>query len=643
MNLTEKLRQVYAPGVPYFTDSGSTLICDFLFDTAAYYPKRVALDFLSQQTTYEELVHQVRQAASVLRDSGVKQGDHVALIMPNCPQHVVAVFAIALVGAVSVEHNPLAPEEELKGEFDRHKSKTVVAWQNTIEKLGFLGSDVQIFGVNLAYALSRTTRMLLRLPLKSVKEKKKILGADVPDFVRSWDHEVREAQPWMGDATVGAEEPALMLHTSGTTGTPKAAVLTHRNLSSNVFQAIAWVPPLRAGAEVFYAILPFFHAYGFTVTLLAGVRLGATIAIFPKFDVSQVLLSQKRLPCTFFVGVPPMFDRLLAEAPHLNVDFTSIQYTISGAMPLSEEVSKRWEEATTGYLVEGYGMTEASPIILGSPMSYDRIPGALGIPWPSTEVRIVDPKNPEVDVEEGQIGELLARGPQVFGGYLDNPEETALVLRDGWLFTGDLVQVRDGFIFMEDRRKELILSGGFNVYPTQVEDVVRSMPGVADVAVVGMPGGNKGEEVVAALVLEGGASVTLADVREWAEKSLAHYALPRQVVVLQELPKSQIGKVMRRSVQQQITELQSGLDARFPTLRASATEFGEQVGQAAAAVKESVAQARVEASERASAFMSSSIGSDGAGKGVGKESEDSEPKETAKLPEEPEGESKPQG
>ena len=643
MNLTEKLRQGYAPGVPYFTDSGSTLICDFLFDTAAYYPKRVALDFLSQQTTYEELVHQVRQAASVLRDSGVKQGDHVALIMPNCPQHVVAVFAIALVGAVSVEHNPLAPEEELKGEFDRHKSKTVVAWQNTIEKLGFLGSDVQIFGVNLAYALSRTTRMLLRLPLKSVKEKKKILGADVPDFVRSWDHEVREAQPWMGDATVGAEEPALMLHTSGTTGTPKAAVLTHRNLSSNVFQAIAWVPPLRAGAEVFYAILPFFHAYGFTVTLLAGVRLGATIAIFPKFDVSQVLLSQKRLPCTFFVGVPPMFDRLLAEAPHLNVDFTSIQYTISGAMPLSEEVSKRWEEATTGYLVEGYGMTEASPIILGSPMSYDRIPGALGIPWPSTEVRIVDPKNPEVDVEEGQIGELLARGPQVFGGYLDNPEETALVLRDGWLFTGDLVQVRDGFIFMEDRRKELILSGGFNVYPTQVEDVVRSMPGVADVAVVGMPGGNKGEEVVAALVLEGGASVTLADVREWAEKSLAHYALPRQVVVLQELPKSQIGKVMRRSVQQQITELQSGLDARFPTLRASATEFGEQVGQAAAAVKESVAQARVEASERTSAFMWSSIGSDGAGKGVGKESEDSEPKETAKLPEEPEGESKPQG
>lgn len=643
MNLTEKLRQGYAPGVPYFTDSGSTLICDFLFDTAAYYPKRVALDFLSQQTTYEELVHQVRQAASVLRDSGVKQGDHVALIMPNCPQHVVAVFAIALVGAVSVEHNPLAPEEELKGEFDRHKSKTVVAWQNTIEKLGFLGSDVQIFGVNLAYALSRTTRMLLRLPLKSVKEKKKILGADVPDFVRSWDHEVREAQPWMGDATVGAEEPALMLHTSGTTGTPKAAVLTHRNLSSNVFQAIAWVPPLRAGAEVFYAILPFFHAYGFTVTLLAGVRLGATIAIFPKFDVSQVLLSQKRLPCTFFVGVPPMFDRLLAEAPHLNVDFTSIQYTISGAMPLSEELSKRWEEATTGYLVEGYGMTEASPIILGSPMSYDRIPGALGIPWPSTEVRIVDPKNPEVDVEEGQIGELLARGPQVFGGYLDNPEETALVLRDGWLFTGDLVQVRDGFIFMEDRRKELILSGGFNVYPTQVEDVVRSMRGVADVAVVGMPGGNKGEEVVAALVLEGGASVTLADVREWAEKSLAHYALPRQVVVLQELPKSQIGKVMRRSVQQQITELQSGLDARFPTLRASATEFGEQVGQAAAAVKESVAQARVEASERASAFMWSSIGSDGAGKGVGKESEDSEPKETAKLPEEPEGESKPQG
>ncbi len=599
MNLTETLRQGYAPGVPYYTDSGSTLICDFLLETAKHYPKRVALDFLSQQTTYEDLVVQVRQAATVLRNSGVKEGDHIALIMPNCPQHVVAVMAIAMVGAVSIEHNPLAPELELQAEFERHRAKTVIAWENTVEKLSFLGPDARIFGVNLAYAMSRTTRMLLRIPVKSVQTKRRMLGAPVPDHVRSWDRIVREATPWMGDPTVSPEAPAVMLHTSGTTGTPKAAVLTHKNLSSNVVMAGGWVPSLRQGAEVFYSILPFFHAYGFTITMLAGLYLGATIAIFPKFDVSQVLLAQKRLPCTFFVGVPPMFDRLLAEAPHYNSDLTSISYTISGAMPLSEELSARWEAATGGYVIEGYGMTEASPIILGSPLSHNRRPGALGIPWPSTEVRIVDPEDPTKDTPIGEVGELIARGPQVFKGYLDDPEETAVALQDGWLFTGDLVQVRDGFIYMEDRRKELILSGGFNVYPSQVEDVVRMMPGVEDVAVVGMPGGSRGEEVVAALVLEGGASVTLADVREWAEKSLAHYALPRQIVVVQELPKSQIGKVMRRSVQQQIAELQEGLETRFPTLASSAAEIGEQVGHAAAAVKESVSQA----SEKAAALI----------------------------------------
>lgn len=603
MNLTEELRQGYAPGVPYYIDSGSTLVSDLLFDSARRYPKRVALDFLSQQTTYEDLALQVRQAATLLREAGVSEGDYVALIMPNCPQHAVALFAIALIGAVSIEHNPLAPSGELESEFARHRAKTVIAWENAVEKLPFLPPDTTVFGVNLAYALSRITRVLLRLPIKSVKEKKRVLGARVPDHVLSWDRQVRDAEPWEGDATVSPDAPAVMLHTSGTTGLPKAAVLSHKNLCSNAFMACAWVPPLHEGAETFYAILPFFHAYGLTVSLFSGIRMGATIGVFPKFDVSQVLLSQKRLPCTFLVAVPPMLDRLLAEGPRLNTDFTSIKFTVSGAMPLSEELSARWEEVTAGYVIEGYGMTEASPIILGSPLSHDRRPGALGLPWPSTEVRIVDPEDSNRDVATGEVGELIARGPQVFSGYLNEPEETALTIRDGWLFTGDLVQVRDGSIYMEDRRKELILSGGFNVYPSQVEDVVREMPGVQDVAVVGMPGGNKGEEVVAALVLEGGASVTLADVQAWAEKSLARYALPRQIVVMQELPKSQIGKVMRRTVQQQIAELQSELGQRFPNLANSASGLSEQVGTVAAAVKESVASAAAGASERAAALL----------------------------------------
>lgn len=603
MSLTDELRAHYAPGVPAYTDSEDQRISDFLLGAARRYPSRVALDFMSQQTTYAELEKEVRQAASVLLKAGVQKHDRVGLIMPNCPQHIVALFAVALIGAVTVEHNPLAPEKELKEEFDRHGAQFVIAWENSVEKLSFLPVSTVVFGVNLAYGLSRTTRLLLRLPIPAVKKRKRLLGGPVPSHVRSWDRSVRSAEPWGGDSVAQPDDPAVLMHTGGTTGSPKAVVLTHRNLASNVVQSVAWVPPLHEGAEVFYSILPYFHAYGFTATLLSGVRLGATLAVFPKFDVPQILLAQKRLPCTFFVGVPPMFERLLTEVENFGADMTSINYTLSGAMPLSQELSDRWEAVTGSYVIEGYGMTEASPIILGSPLSKNRRAGALGLPYPSTEIRIVDPDKPSKDVKPGEVGELLARGPQVFSGYLDNPEETEEVLKDGWLHTGDLVQVRDGFVYMADRRKELIISGGFNIYPSQVEDAVRSMPGIHEVAVVGMPGGNRGEDVVAALVLEAGASVTLNDVREWAEKSIAHYALPRQIVVVQELPRSQIGKVLRRRVRQQLFELQSGFETRFPALSSQVADIAEMAGQAREAVRETISTAATEAGEAAADIL----------------------------------------
>ena len=603
MSLTDRLRKAYAPGVPYYTDSYDKRTTDLLLDTAARYPNRVAIDFLNQKTTYAELEKLVRQAATILRGTGVRRGDPVALVMPNCPQHIVALFAINLIGGVAVEHNPMAPEGELNPEFSRHKSKVVVAWENSIAKLSFLERDVRIFGVNLAQELSPASQMLLHLPIKSIRARKKMLGAKVPPEVRSWDKQVRGAIAWEGDSIVRADEPAVMIHTGGTTGTPKAVVLTHKNLCSNVEQSVAWVPNLHEGSEVFYSVLPFFHAFGLSVTLLSGIRLGATLAVFPKFDVPQILMAQKRLPCTFFVGVPPMFERILKENADWDVDLTSMSFTLSGAMPLDAELSERWEKQTLGYVIEGFGMTEASPVILGSPVTKDRRPGALGVPYPSTEIRIVDPENPSEDVKEGEIGELIVKGPQVFHGYYEDPEETAEVLRDGWLYTGDLVQVRDDFVYMADRRKELIISGGFNIYPSQVEDAVRSMPGIQDVAVVGMPGGSRGEDVVAALVLEAGASVTLADIREWAEKSIAHYALPRQIVVVQELPRSQIGKVMRRRVQQQLTELQTGFESRFPSLASQVSEIAEKAGTATAAAKEAIATVAAEAAEAAAPLI----------------------------------------
>ncbi|WP_312348541.1 AMP-binding protein [Actinomyces sp.] len=593
MTLTDELRKGYAPGVPYTVYVGDERITDILEDVASRYPDRAALDFFSRSTSYADLVDQSRRGASALAAAGVRPGDRVALVMPNCPQHVIAVLATMFLGAIVVEHNPLAPSGELHEEFKRHDARVVIAWENSIERLDFLDPSVRVFGMDLSRALPTASRVLLGLPLPAARRKRAELSAPTASGVISWDRALAKAPRWEGECPSDAGAPALLLHTGGTTGIPKAATLSHRNLCSNIEEAIAWVPDLHEGAEVFDCVLPLFHAFGFTVGLMAGIRLGATVALFPKFDTTMVLTSQRRLPCTFFLGVPPMFERLLKSSRELDADLTSMRFTLSGAMPLSTDLARQWEEATGGLVIEGYGMTEASPILLGSPLSPARRAGTLGLPFPSTEIRIVDPEDISRDVDEGDVGELIARGPQVFSGYWGRPDETAQTLQDGWLRTGDLVRVTDGFVVMADRRKEMINSSGFNVYPSQVEDAVRSMPGVSDVAVVGVPAGSAGESVVAAVVLEAGASVTLEDVRKWAERSLAHYALPRQLVVMSELPRSQIGKVMRRRVREELL----AVPARVAELAEQAQVAVDQAQSAVSAATDAARERLREATE----------------------------------------------
>lgn len=591
MDLTSQLRGLYAPGVAYEIATPEHPIPEMVLEVASRYPGRAAIDFFARQLTYAELAEDMRRAAGALHQAGVRPGDRVALVMPNCPQHAIAVLGTMLLGAVVVEHNPLAPAGELEGEYARHGARVTIAWSKTLEKLTFLGRGHTTFSMDLTTALPTASRLALKLPIKAAREKRDQLASPRPGWARSWTRAMRSATPWRGSCPCAMDDVALLIHTGGTTGVPKAAALTHANLMANVEESIAWVPVLHEGAEVFYCILPLFHAFGFTIGFLAGLRLGATIAMFPKFDTAMVLAAQRRLPCTFFLGVPPMYERLLAAAEGTNVDLSSVHFSLSGAMPLSASLADQWEQATGGLMIEGYGMTEASPILLGSPLASSRARGALGIPFPSTQVKIVDPENPSREVAEGEVGELIARGPQVFSGYWNQDDETAEVFtQDGWLRTGDLVQVRDGFIYMADRRKEMINSSGFNVYPSQVEEAVRSMPGVLDVAAVGVPAGESGEDVVAAVVLEAGASVTLTDLRKWAEKSLAHYALPRQIVVMTELPRSQLGKVMRKKVREQIMGAQAAATDAVAGAR-------EAVAGAREAVSEKVAEARDAASE----------------------------------------------
>ena len=542
--------------VPYEVPVPETSLYELLDTAARLYPDRVALDYFGATTTYEQVRDQVLRAARVLHEAGVRAGDTVAIALPNCPQAFVAFYACMRIGAVAAQHNPLAPAAQNNGQIMRHGGRVAIVWEKCVDTFPLDRLDT-VFTVDISYGMPTSQRFLLSLPVPRARQMRAQLRGAVPAACVSWDRATASARPIDDDHPLPSPgDRAVILHTSGTNGVPKSAPLTHRNIGANVNQCIFWVWKLHEGAETFFSLLPYFHAFGLTFFLCAAVRKAATQVLLPKFDAQMALDAHKRRPVTFFVGVPPMFERILARAITSGTDISTIRYSVAGAMPLSTTLAEEWEATTGGTIVEGYGLSETAPVLTGAPLSDKRRHGVLGVPFPSTQLRLVSLEDDTRDVEDGTPGEIIVRGPQVFEGYLNAPEESARVFTsEGWFKTGDVGVNRDGFISMADRKKELILSGGFNVYPSQVEDAIRSLPGVADVAVVGVPVADATEEVTAAIIMEEGAQrLTLEQVREWAEKSIAHYALPRQIVFIAELPRNQMGKILRRKVAQIVRE-----------------------------------------------------------------------------------------
>ncbi len=552
----------YAPGVEAEVDVPAESLPEMFAASARRYANRVALDFFGAETTYTELLHAVDRAAEALRAAGVRAGDRVALVLPNCPQHVVAFYAALRLGAVVVEHNPLYTASELKHQLADCGAKVVVCWDKTAPVIDSLraGTSVEvILAVDLTTALPWRMRLLLRLPVAKARTTRASMTGPVPLGVLSWEQVSSSTGPLdPAYPQPHSEDVALLQYTGGTTGTPKGAILTHRNLSANAAQGRAWVPGLKDGEETVYAVLPLFHAYGLTLCLTFSMIVGSTLVLLPRFDLDQMFEAIRRRPPTFLPAVPPIYERLAAAAIDRGVDLSSIRYAISGAMALPPAVVEAWESVTGGLLVEGYGMTEASPIALGNPAAPTRRPGTVGVPFPSTEIRIVDPDDPSRDLPIGQAGELLIRGPQVFAGYWNRPEESATVLLPGgWLRTGDItVADADGFVRIVDRIKELIITGGFNVYPSEVEEVLRELPEIAEVAVVGVrTAGDSGEQVVVAVVPAAGATIDPEHLRAYAHERLTGYKVPHRVVVVEDLPRSQIGKILRRIVRDRIEEM----------------------------------------------------------------------------------------
>ncbi len=552
----------YAEGVPEDLEPVTGSLVDIVEASARDYPDAPALQFFGRTTSYRHLHEAIQRAASGLRAQGVGPGDPVAIVLPNCPQHIIAFYAVLRIGAVVIEHNPLYTPREMRKQFEDHGAKHAIVWTKVVGTIQELPADLAVttlISVDITTAMPIGTRAALRLPIGKAREARSALYAKVSGTI-GWESIVGAAPLPATFPKPATDDLALIQYTSGTTGTPKGASLTHRNLLANAAQSRAWVPSIvRGDGCVVYAVLPMFHAYGLTLCLTFAMSMGARLVLFPRFDPDMVLAVTKKHPATFLPLVPPIADRLLKAAQEQGVSLQGTRVAISGAMALPHDLVVPFEAASGGYLVEGYGLSECSPVLMANPVAENRVPGTVGLPLPGTELRVVDPDDPAVDVAPGERGELIVRGPQVFGGYYGKPEETQKVFVDGWFRTGDIVTLDEGgFVRIVDRIKELIITGGFNVAPTEVEIALRQHPAVVDAAVVGLPSEHSGEEVVAAIVVAPGAEIDVEAVREFVRGILTPYKVPRRIFVVDELPKSLIGKVLRRQVRESLLTLTTG-------------------------------------------------------------------------------------
>ncbi|KGJ72056.1 long-chain fatty acid--CoA ligase [Cryobacterium roopkundense] len=546
----------YQPGVPAEIELPSESLVQMFERSVTEAGDHPALEFFGRRTTYAELGEQVDRAAEGLRHLGVQAGDRVALILPNCPQHVVAFYAVLRLGAVVVEHNPLYTTRELRHQFEDHQARVIIAWDKTAEAIREFPADIEIdhvISVNLLEAFPAVKRLALNLPVKNLRASKAALTGKAPGTI-PWKQLLTHAPIDPEHPRPGVDDLAAIQYTSGTTGRPKGAMLTHFNLYSNALQGEAWMHGAQYRKEVFYAILPMFHAFGMTLYLTFGIRKQGLLVLFPKFEPGLILDAMKKSPATVYCAVPPIYERTALAAKEKGVSLRSCTYCISGAMNLPDHVVELWESVSGGRLVEGYGMTESSPVALGNPFHDTRRTGTIGVPFPSTLMKVVDLDDPTLEVAEGEPGELLLKGPQVFQGYWNNPEETAkTLLPGGWLRTGDVVTVDvDGFTTIVDRAKELIITGGFNVSPTEVETALRLHPSVVDAAVFGKPLERGGEMIVAAIELKPGAALNEQELREHCREHLAAYKIPRRIVQIENTPRSLLGKILRKQVREQV-------------------------------------------------------------------------------------------
>lgn len=541
---------LYPEEIPHEINFEERTLQSYLKQAAEEYPTKTAISFLGKKLTFEEVYDQSLKLANYLKGLGLEKGERVSIMLPNCPQAVISYYGVLLAGGIVVQTNPLYMERELEYQVNDSGSEIII----TLDILYPRVSKVKAL-TKLKHVIVTGIKDYLPFPKNMLYPfvQKKQYGIVVKVEHSGQNHLFTEIMKQSEAQTIDVpinpnEDLALLQYTGGTTGFPKGVMLTHMNLVSNSIMSVNWMYKCKKGQEKVIGILPFFHVYGMTAVMNLSIMQAYEMVLLPKFDPETTLKTIQKEKPTLFPGAPTIYIALLNHPDIKKYDLSSIDSCISGSAALPVEVQEQFERVTGGKLVEGYGLSEASPVTHANFLWNERVSGSIGIPWPNTESVILSMENGEL-APTGEIGEIAVRGPQIMKGYWNRKEETEAILKDGWLLTGDLGYMDErGYFYVVDRKKDMIIAGGFNIYPREIEEVLYEHDEIQEVVVAGIPDPYRGETVKAYIVKKAGSKLTEEELDQYTRKHLAAYKVPRYYEFRDELPKTAVGKILRRAL-----------------------------------------------------------------------------------------------
>ena len=537
----------YVKGVPYTLQYEKITMPQALTRSVNQFPDKTALIFIDSRISYKQLDDRVNRFANALIDLGVKPGDKVAMLMPNMPQLVAATYGAWRAGAVVIMNNPLYTDKELEYQFNNSESSFLITLDLLGPRMIALKPKTPIKHIVVAHI-----RDHLRFPKKQllpIVAKDKHRNIPPTPNVYEWMDVLKKYPATNPNIPVDFESLASLQYTGGTTGVSKGVMLTHANLVKNVQQTLAFFPGFNRGENTLLGTLPFFHSFGLTTCMNISIWMGWTDVLIPRPEPEALLEAVHKYKVNFFPAVPTMYVGVLNHPKSSQYNLTSIKGCFSGAAPLPIEVIKEFESKTGSQICEGYGLSETSPVATTNPFGGVTKVGSVGLPVPDTDIKIVDLIDGQKEMPMGESGEIIIKGPQVTSGYYKMPEETAIAIRDGWLYTGDIGKMdEDGYFYIVDRKKDMIIAGGYNIYPREIDEVLFEHPKILEACAVGIPDPYRGETVKAFVVLKPGETMTAEEVIKYCQEKLAKYKVPKMVEFMTSLPKSGVGKILRKEL-----------------------------------------------------------------------------------------------